>query len=56
MTLGGGYTGISLAGRWECGDCAASGDGWWDGADGLTIHDADGRPFRLEDHICEDSP
>ncbi|WP_329592167.1 hypothetical protein OG195_27390 [Streptomyces sp. NBC_01362] len=31
-----GYDGISLAGRWECGACGASGDGWWDEEDGFT--------------------
>ncbi|MEU6925537.1 hypothetical protein [Streptomyces sp. NPDC046631] len=32
-----GYDGISLAGRWECGTCGASGDGWWDEDQGLTL-------------------
>ena len=36
-----GYEGISLAGRWECGTCGASGDGWWDPEDGLTIEDGE---------------
>src|ERR1044072_3300186 len=41
----GGYTGISLAGNWECGSCGASGDGWYDEDDGLGLHDANGQPF-----------
>lgn len=41
-----GYTGISLAGRWECGACGASGDGWWDEENGLVL-DAE--------HECEES-
>ncbi|MFJ3699545.1 hypothetical protein ACIPW9_36385 [Streptomyces sp. NPDC090052] len=40
-----GYDGISLAGRWECGACGASGDGWWDEDQGLTL-DAE--------HECEE--
>ncbi|MFC8945940.1 hypothetical protein [Streptomyces rochei] len=50
----GGFTGISLAGRWECGGCGASGEGWYDDADGLTLHDEDGVPFAAEDHDCEE--
>ncbi|MGW1433104.1 hypothetical protein ACWD6K_31350 [Streptomyces sp. NPDC002431] len=41
-----GYDGISLAGRWECGACGASGDGWWDENNGLVL-DAE--------HECEES-
>ncbi|MEU2674802.1 hypothetical protein ABZ622_39430 [Streptomyces sp. NPDC007164] len=41
-----GYAGISLAGRWECGACGASGDGWWDEDQGLTL-DAE--------HECEET-
>lgn len=41
-----GHTGISLAGRWECGDCGASGEGWWDEDDGLTL-DEEG-----QNHVC----
>lgn len=40
-----GYTGISLAGRWECGACGASGDGWWNEDDGFVMD---------EDHECEE--
>ncbi|WP_228994375.1 hypothetical protein [Streptomyces sp. DH8] len=40
-----GYTGISLAGRWECGTCGASGDGWWDEDDGLRLDEL---------HECEE--
>lgn len=48
---GGGYTGISLAGRWECGRCGASGDGWYTPEDGLEIHDENDVAFN---HDCED--
>lgn len=41
----GGFTGISLAGRWECGGCGATGDG-------LVVHDEDGQPFDPDDHVC----
>lgn len=41
-----GYAGISLAGRWECGECGASGDGWWDEEEGLTLD--------VEEHTCDD--
>lgn len=47
-----GCTGICLAGRWECGNCGAAGDGWYDELDGLTLHDEDGQPFAAEDHVC----
>ncbi|MGW0933148.1 hypothetical protein [Streptomyces sp. NPDC002644] len=47
-----GYDGISLAGRWECGACAASGDGWWDEDEGLTLHDPNGHPISA--HTCDD--
>ncbi|MFE7077894.1 hypothetical protein ACFU96_48255 [Streptomyces sp. NPDC057620] len=42
----GGFTGISLAGTWECGACGANGDGWYDADDGLVLHD---------DHVCGDA-
>lgn len=49
-----GYSGISLAGRWECGRCGASGNGWWDEEDGLTLHDENGNElYTTEDHVCE---
>lgn len=32
-----GFEGISLAGRWECGKCGASGDGWWNEDDGFQM-------------------
>ncbi|WP_404974763.1 hypothetical protein [[Kitasatospora] papulosa] len=41
-----GYAGISLAGRWECGTCGASGDGWWNEDDGFVMN---------EDHECEET-
>ncbi|MBT2379011.1 hypothetical protein J7E90_17055 [Streptomyces sp. ISL-111] len=41
-----GYTGISLAGRWECGACGAAGDGWWNEEDGFVMD---------EDHECEEA-
>ncbi|MFB7711628.1 hypothetical protein [Streptomyces sp. NPDC056105] len=47
-----GSTGISLAGRWECGSCGASGDGWYDEEDGLVLHDDDGQPLDSADHVC----
>lgn len=43
-----GYSGVSLAGRWECGNCGASGDGWWDEEKGLTL-DVD---FTEGPHTC----
>jgi len=49
---GGGHAGISLAGRWECGGCGASGDGWWNEEDGLVIVDGDDRPVI---HECDDT-
>lgn len=54
MADSGGSTGISLAGRWECGSCGASGDGWWDAEDGPILHDADGQPFTMEEHACDE--
>ncbi|MFF5609296.1 hypothetical protein ACFY65_23395 [Streptomyces cellulosae] len=48
-----GFTGISLAGTWECGSCGATGDGWYDDEDGLVLHDGDGLPFAPDDHDCE---
>lgn len=48
---GGVHYGISVAGRWECGSCGASGDGWWDDVDGVTLHDADDN--EIDEHICE---
>ncbi|MCZ4602952.1 hypothetical protein O3S80_04025 [Streptomyces sp. Lzd4kr] len=50
----GGFTGISLAGTWECGSCGATGDGWYDDEDGLVLHDEDGQPFAPDDHLCGD--
>lgn len=52
---GGGFTGISLAGHWECGSCGAGGDGWYDEHDGLVLHDENGHPLAPDDHDCEDS-
>ncbi|WP_180989816.1 hypothetical protein [Streptomyces cahuitamycinicus] len=52
MTTSGGFTGISLAGRWECGSCGATGDGWYDEDDGLVLHDEDGQPITPDDHVC----
>ncbi|MGW0015368.1 hypothetical protein ACWDVX_37180 [Streptomyces tendae] len=49
----GGFSGISLAGRWECGNCGASGNGWYDEEDGLLLQDQDGQPFDADDHACE---
>ncbi|CAK7288627.1 hypothetical protein [Streptomyces misionensis] len=54
-TSSGGYTGISLAGRWECGNYGASGDGWYDEDDGLVLHDENGQPFDADDHVCEEA-
>jgi hypothetical protein len=48
----GGFTGISLAGRWECGNCGATGDGWYDEDGGLVLHDEKGQPFTPDDHAC----
>ncbi|MFD9443375.1 hypothetical protein [Streptomyces sp. NPDC060001] len=51
----GGFTGISLAGRWECGSCGETGDGWYElEGDGLVLHDEDGKPFTTDDHVCEE--
>lgn len=47
---GHGYGGISLAGRWECGTCGESGDGWWNEEDGLVTVDEDDRPVI---HECD---
>ncbi|MGW2223857.1 hypothetical protein [Streptomyces formicae] len=49
-----GFTGISLAGCWECGNCGATGDGWYDEEGGLVLHDEDGQPFAPADHNCEE--
>lgn len=49
-----GYGGISLAGRWECGSCGASGDGWWNEDDGFLLEDEDGQRFAMEEHVCPD--
>jgi hypothetical protein len=52
-TSSGGFTGISLAGQWECGNCGASGDGWYDPEDGdLVLHDEHGQPFSISQHEC----
>ena len=51
-TTGGGFTGISLCGRWECGSCGATGDGWYDEDDGLVLHDESGQPMDPADHVC----
>lgn len=49
----GGSTSIGLAGRWECGGCGATGDGWYDVEDGeLILHDENGQPFAPDDHAC----
>ncbi|MFF7527327.1 hypothetical protein [Streptomyces pseudovenezuelae] len=49
-----GFTGISLAGRWECGNCGATGDGWYDVADDeLVLHDENGQGFEPDEHDCE---
>jgi hypothetical protein len=52
VSSSGGFTGISLAGRWECGGCGASGDGWYDEEDGLVLHDEDGEPTTPGSHQC----
>ncbi|MFJ6566255.1 hypothetical protein ACIQNU_02455 [Streptomyces sp. NPDC091292] len=53
MSSNGGFTGISLAGTWECGNCGATGDGWYDATDDeLVLHDEDGQPFAADDHVC----
>jgi hypothetical protein len=49
-----GHRGISLAGRWECGNCGATGDGWYDEDDGLVLHDENDQPFSADDHQCDD--
>lgn len=49
-----GFTGISLAGRWECGNCGASGEGWYDPDDGLVLHDETDQPFDPGHHVCAD--
>lgn len=49
----GGYMGISLAGRWECGGCGASGPGWYDDEDGLVLQDQDGQQFFPDQHECD---
>ncbi|MET8585781.1 hypothetical protein ABZX39_33660 [Streptomyces collinus] len=54
MTTSGGFTGISLAGRWECGACGATGDGWYDEDNGLVLHDDNGRPLEPADHTCDE--
>lgn len=52
---GGGFTGISLAGTWECGSCGANGDGWYDTEDDeLVLHDENGQPFEPDEHACGD--
>lgn len=50
-----GFTGISIAGRWECGSCGASGDGWWNEEDGLTIEvtEDDGTTHTVPEHLCD---
>ena len=52
--MSGGYSGISLAGRWECGSCGASGNGWWDEEDGLSLQDENLQLFELEEDVCDD--
>lgn len=47
VSRAGGWTGISLAGRWECGNCGASGDGWYNEKDGLVLDEE-------EEHECRD--
>lgn len=51
----GGFAGISLAGTWECGDCGATGDGWYDEDNGLVVHDENEQPFAPNDHVCEEA-
>ena len=55
MSSSGGFTGISLAGNWECGSCGATGDGWYDEDDGLVLHDENGQPFTTDEHDCGDA-
>lgn len=55
MSSSGGFTGISLAGSWECGRCGATGDGWYDEDDGLVLHDENGQPFTTDEHDCGDA-
>jgi hypothetical protein len=50
----GGYGGISIAGRWECGSCGASGDAWWTKEDGPTLMTEDGDIISIDDHECEE--
>jgi len=54
-TSSGGFTGISLAGQWECGNCGATGDGWYDEDYGLVLHDDNGQPLAPDDHDCEEA-
>lgn len=46
-----GFAGISIAGRWECGSCGASGDGFWDEDDGLRLFDG---AVQIDEHVCEE--
>lgn len=50
-----GFTGISIAGRWECGSCGASGHGWWNEDDGLVIEitEDDGTTRTVPEHLCD---
>lgn len=52
QSIGGGYTGISISGQWECGACGASGDAWYDPEDGMTLHDENDEPFATDEHEC----
>jgi hypothetical protein len=55
VSSSGGFTGISLAGQWECGSCGATGNGWYDAEDGeLVLHDENGQPFDPDNHVCGD--
>jgi hypothetical protein len=52
-TRSGGSAGIGLAGTWECGNCGATGDGWYDVEGGeLVLHDENDQPFAPDDHDC----